>query len=229
MPHPCPEHSTYANPVINQDFPDPNCIKVKDTYYAFATNFGELQASSNHVQVAASEDLVHWRLLPDALPNLPAWAKPGKTWAPNVTHAQSKAGSYVLFFVAWDTASDLQALGMATSKNPEGPYECSANRPFYLQVRQRHCCHSNFCVHSCCTLSDVLHMQVQCQTVQPAVSALCIVEICVFVYHSQSITVLGHMDANRASVGPWVILTSPRVNLRCAQSANLPVHIATGL
>ena len=142
MPNLNLQQSVYANPV---DFPDPNCIKVQDTYYAFATNFGELQASSSHVQVAASEDLVHWRLLPDALPNLPSWAKPGKTWAPNVTHIQSKADSFVLFFVAWDIASDLQALGMATSKNPEGPYECSAATPFYLQVQLRVFLHCSFC------------------------------------------------------------------------------------
>ena len=81
----------------------------------------------------------------------------------------------------------------------------------------------------CCTLSDVLHMQVNCQTAQLAVSSQCIVDICDFVYHSQSITVLGHMDANRASVGPWVTQTSLRLKLRRAQSANLPVHTATGL
>lgn len=129
----------YVNPVINQDFPDPNCIKFKDTYYAFATNFGEMQAGNSHIQVAISKDLVSWQLQSDAMPKLPRWAKPGKTWAPNVTHVTSGASDvFVLYFVAWDIESDLQALCVATSKNPEGPYECSADKPFMLQVKLPH-------------------------------------------------------------------------------------------
>jgi beta-xylosidase len=106
--------STYSNPVINQDFPDPNCIKVADTFFVFATNFGEMQASSSHVQLATTNDLVTYQLQPDALPKLPSWAKTGKTWAPNVTHVHTTDGSlFVLYFVAWDTVSDRQAIGIA--------------------------------------------------------------------------------------------------------------------
>lgn len=127
--------ATYRNPVINQDFPDPNCSKVNEKYYAFATNFGELEAKESHIQVATSVDLVHWQLQSDALPNLPPWARTGKTWAPNVTHIKNgTTDRYVLYFVARDIKTDLQALGVATSKNPEGPYECTAPTPFMLQV-----------------------------------------------------------------------------------------------
>lgn len=60
--------ATFTNPVVNQDFPDPNCIKVEDTWYAFATNFGELQATTSHIQLATSKDLVNWKVLePDDL------------------------------------------------------------------------------------------------------------------------------------------------------------------
>lgn len=129
------ETGMYANPVINRDFPDPNCIKVHDTYYAFATNHGEMQASSSHVQVATSKDLVHWELRSDALPDLPSWAKPGRTWAPNVTCVSNGVSdTFVLYVVLWDGDSDLQALCLATSKNCEGPYESTSNRPFMLQV-----------------------------------------------------------------------------------------------
>ena len=128
--------SQFANPVINQDFPDPNCIKIKDTYFALATNFGEFEADKSHIQIATSTDLVHWSLRPDALPDLPTWARPGRTWAPNITHVQTDSDSiYVLYFVAWDIQTDLQGLAVATSKNPEGPYQCTASRPFILQVK----------------------------------------------------------------------------------------------
>ena len=124
--------NTYTNPVINQDFPDPNCIKVKDTYYAFATNFGELSATTSRIQVATSTDLVHWNLQPDAFPELPPWARQGRTWAPNVTCVHDM---FVLYCALWDVESDLEGLCVATSKNPEGPYECSAPKPFMLQAR----------------------------------------------------------------------------------------------
>ena len=75
------------------------------------------------------------QIQPDALPELPSWARAGRTWAPNITHVQEKGiSSFVLYFVAWDVESDLQAIGIATSKNPEGPYKCDAARPFILQV-----------------------------------------------------------------------------------------------
>ena len=127
--------STYSNPVINQDFPDPNCTTVADTFYVFATNFGELQASHSHVQLATTKDMVTFQLQPDALPKLPSWAKTGKTWAPNVTHVHTTDGSlFVLYFVAWDTVSDRQAIGIAISKNPEGPYQSDAPAPLIIQV-----------------------------------------------------------------------------------------------
>ncbi len=126
---------TYANPVIDSDFPDPNCIKVADTFYVFATNFGEMHATSSHIQLATSKDLVNYHLQPDVLPQLPTWAKLGRTWAPNVTHVTNDGSStFVLYFVAWDGETDRQAIGIATVKTAEGPYVSSAPRPFILQV-----------------------------------------------------------------------------------------------
>ena len=122
----------YSNPVIDSDFPDPNCIQVQDTFYVFATNPDGMQS---HIQIATSQDLVQYQLQPDALPNLPRWAKPGRTWAPNVTHIQdSKGSNYVLYFVAWDIDTDRQAIGLATSKNPEGPYHSTDSKPLIAQV-----------------------------------------------------------------------------------------------
>lgn len=143
----------YANPVINQDFPDPNCIKIKDTFFAFATNFGEFEADKSHIQIATSTDLVDWSLRPDALPDLPVWARPGRTWAPNITRVQTDSGDmYVLYFVAWDVQTDLQGLAVAISKNPEGPYRCTALRPFILQVKS----HSSYALAVHALLETIL-------------------------------------------------------------------------
>jgi hypothetical protein len=69
----------FENPVIRSDFPDPSVLQVGHTYYAYATN-----AFGKNVQVARSQDMVHWDLLPDAMPALPSWAQPGGSyvWAP---------------------------------------------------------------------------------------------------------------------------------------------------
>jgi beta-xylosidase len=68
--------TTYQNPVINADFPEPDVIMTHGTYYAYATSSG-----GKNIQVASSTDFVHWTLLPDALPTLPSWSSSSLTWA----------------------------------------------------------------------------------------------------------------------------------------------------
>lgn len=41
------------------------------------------------MQCAMTRDLKHYERLPDALPQLPRWAKPGLTWAPCVIHLRT--------------------------------------------------------------------------------------------------------------------------------------------
>jgi beta-xylosidase len=117
----------FVNPVINQDFPDPDVLKVGDTYYAYATNTGLVD-----VQVAKSTDLVHWRMLPDAVGALPGWARPGLTWAPDVSLA-ADGTTFVMYFTARDKASDKQCIGVATSDNPEGPFKSDTEGPIICQ------------------------------------------------------------------------------------------------
>lgn len=143
----------YSNPVINNDFPDPNCLEVQDTFYVFATNSCQ---TPGHIQLATSQDLVQYQLQPDALPNLPTWAKPGRTWAPNVTHIQDSTGStFVMYFVAWDADTDRQAIGLATSKTPEGPYVPAESRPLIIQVNALLALPAFWLVHGCiCDSTD---------------------------------------------------------------------------
>jgi beta-xylosidase len=115
-----------SNPVIDEDFPDPDTLRVGDLFYAYATNVGGV-----HVPVARSVDLVDWQRLPDALPVLPAWASPGYTWAPEVTVG---GDGYVLYCTARHADSGLQCIGVATSDDPAGPFQPLAGGPLVCQV-----------------------------------------------------------------------------------------------
>ena len=78
-PAPSAEPSPAVAPFqIDSDFPDPGALVVGDRVYAYATN-----TPAVNVQVATSDDMKTWTLSDqDAMPDLPAWALPGKTWAP---------------------------------------------------------------------------------------------------------------------------------------------------
>jgi arabinan endo-1,5-alpha-L-arabinosidase len=103
-------------PVLDQDFPDPDVLGVDGTYYAYATNGNHL-----NVQMAESHDFEHWSVLThDALPQLPSWIVPGKTWAPEVTAIAP--GSYVMYFTATNFQPSVQCIGAATSNSPTGPF-----------------------------------------------------------------------------------------------------------
>ena len=77
--------ATYANPVLDRDFPDPAVIRASDGYYyAYATQT-TFEGASLNIQVARSPDLVRWEHLGDALPVKPSWASRTQDfWAPDV-------------------------------------------------------------------------------------------------------------------------------------------------
>ena len=102
-------------PVLNANFADPDVVEVDGTYFAYATN-----DNNRNVQVASSTDLLDWEVLPDALPDLPSWIIPGKTWAPEVTKLTDD--SFVMYFTATNFAPTLQCIGVATASNPAGPF-----------------------------------------------------------------------------------------------------------
>jgi GH43 family beta-xylosidase len=123
-PPPAPS-GWFANPVIDRDFPDPGVVTVNGTYYALATN-----GNGSNVQAARSTDLAHWTPLPDALPALPAWAFAGRTWAPDV--AVTSTGRYNLYYTAW-SRNGRQAIGVATSASPAGPFTPAGTAPLVTQ------------------------------------------------------------------------------------------------
>ncbi len=122
------EFGNVHNPVVDADFADPGVLKVGDVYYAYATNAG-----GKHVPVARSRDILHWKLLRDALPVLPPWAdkKFGRTHAPAV--ALTPEGYVMYFSTRCHRASRAQAIGVAMSAAPAGPFEPFGDRPLICQ------------------------------------------------------------------------------------------------
>ncbi len=121
-------------PVFATDFPDPFVLPDGAGFLAYATNPSGFRAN---VQMARSANLVDWQLLTDAdgklhdaMPRLPAWAKPGFTWAPEVVRI---ADRYVLYFTARERRSDLQCVGVAQSVDPRGPFVADDAGPLVCQ------------------------------------------------------------------------------------------------
>ncbi len=121
---------SFQNPVLRADFADPGVLKVGDTFYAYATN-----AIGKNVQVARSTDLVKWEQLPDAMPALASWARPGGSlvWAPEVVQVGEQ---FLLYYTARDKASDKQCIGVAISAKPEGRFKDPNDKPFICQADQ---------------------------------------------------------------------------------------------
>jgi beta-xylosidase len=119
---------TFENPVYDANFPDPFVLEADETYYAYSTN-----DPPTNVPTLRSDDLVDWEEGEDAMPKLAAWARPGKTWAPEVLRPEDESDSYVLYYTATDADSGRQCLGRATSDAPEGPFVDRSEEPFVCQ------------------------------------------------------------------------------------------------
>jgi arabinan endo-1,5-alpha-L-arabinosidase len=128
--------TTYTNPVLDRDFPDPNVIRAADGWcYAYATQ-GLGDDPVINIQVARSRDMVAWEHLGDALPERPAWAQTTQMlWAPDVTQHE---GAYVMAYSAapddppYPAPPDDPALclAMAVAESPAGPFR-DLGQPLY--------------------------------------------------------------------------------------------------
>ncbi|MEO8796495.1 MAG: family 43 glycosylhydrolase, partial [Polyangiaceae bacterium] len=111
---PLPSPVPYANPVLAADFPDPTVIRGADKkLYAFAT--GGL------IQRASSPDLVHWKVMSNAMATKPSWASTKNNfWAP---HVVAHGGTYYLYFSAEQNAGTGSfCIGVATATGPDQPF-----------------------------------------------------------------------------------------------------------
>ncbi|MET9956096.1 family 43 glycosylhydrolase [Streptomyces sp. NPDC006339] len=106
------------SPVLDQDFADPDVVRVGGVFHAYATN-----AHGRNVRHATSTDLVHWTVdEKDVLPELGAWATldpPNHVWAPEVF---DNGDGFTLQYTARDRAGGRQCIGAALAASPEGPF-----------------------------------------------------------------------------------------------------------
>ncbi|MBC6608436.1 family 43 glycosylhydrolase [Hymenobacter sp. BT188] len=115
--------STYINPILNEDFPDPTIIRAADGYYyAYGTQTKWRKQLIINIQVARSANLIDWELLGDALPQKPTWADTTqKLWAP---HVSEHDGLYYLYFSALPNVAKKEdlCLAVAVAEAPAGPF-----------------------------------------------------------------------------------------------------------
>lgn len=97
------------------DFPDPFVLSTGGRYYAYATNVGAI-----HVPARVSVDLIHWRSLGDAVPNLPKWARSSDlTWAPSVLRV---GAHFVMYLSVWDNRRGMHCIAVANASHAAGPF-----------------------------------------------------------------------------------------------------------
>lgn len=107
----------YTNPIINDDFPDPSIIYVKDRgYFAYATH-DIFSPTINNILIRHSTDLVHWSEAKGALVSPPAWAMNcQRFWCPHVVKVDDE---FRLYYAAEPDTKDGMSLALAISNNPE--------------------------------------------------------------------------------------------------------------
>jgi hypothetical protein len=113
------------------DQPDPFMLAQDGRYYLFTS---EDRVPAN-VPVRTGTRIGTWGPMTDALPDLPAWATPGETWAPDVHRF---GDHYMLYFtaaVATGSSASYQCIGDAISTRIQGPY-IAAPTPFICQEDQ---------------------------------------------------------------------------------------------
>lgn len=112
----------YTNPLINDDFPDPSVIEVKNhRYYAYATH-DEFSPTINNILVKHSWDLIHWSQVEGALVSPPVWAKNcQRFWCPHVVKVNNE---FRLYYAAEPDTKDGMCLAMAVSNRPVEFTDC---------------------------------------------------------------------------------------------------------
>jgi beta-xylosidase len=113
-------NGTYTNPVIPADFPDPDVIRVNDTYYMVNTTMFVFPG----VTVLKSKDLVNWTYCSNAVPRFdfsPCYDLDGCNryghgqWATSMKYHN---GKFYLLFITLNEGGF-----MCTASTAEGPWK----------------------------------------------------------------------------------------------------------
>lgn len=118
------------NPILNSDFPDPDVIRVGDTYYMASTTMHFMPGCD----ILRSYDLVNWEFLNqvyDKLEETPPYCLDGEEnvygegmWAPTFRYHD---GYFYLLF----TANDTHKTYLFRAEDASGPWERVSIRGFY--------------------------------------------------------------------------------------------------
>lgn len=118
------------NPVINSDFPDPDIIRVGDTYYMASTTMHYMPGCD----ILRSYDLMNWEFFVhvyETLDDTPGHRLDGKNhiygqgmWAPSLTWHEG------IFYVIF-SANDTHKTYLFHANNPAGPWEKQIIEGFY--------------------------------------------------------------------------------------------------
>jgi Glycosyl hydrolases family 43 len=120
-----PQRLAPRPPADGRDAPDPFLLEDRDRWVLYTTQVGLA-----NIPVSTTPDLATWSTPTDALPQLPAWAQWGRTWAPGVLQ---RPGGFVLYFAAGSRATGRQCIGAATSTSATGPFTSTSPEPLVCQ------------------------------------------------------------------------------------------------
>ncbi len=106
---------TFANPVLNADYSDPDVIRVGDKYYMTCSEFHFMG-----MPILESEDMVNWKIIGQVfdsidLPGYSSMEKYGSgSWAPALRYHDGRFWIFV--------CTPGEGLFMTSSENPAGPW-----------------------------------------------------------------------------------------------------------
>ena len=119
-------NGTYINPIINADFPDPDLIRVGDTFYMLSTTFHQLPGAT----LLQSKDLVNWEYCANPLAQLVTDPQNAKWNKYNLLNGESayaegmwasalgyNDGTFYILISSLDVGGAL-----LTATNPAGPW-----------------------------------------------------------------------------------------------------------
>lgn len=112
--------TTYANPVISHNCPDPTVIDDRARtgyFYAYST-----MNKSACLPVYRSKDMVTWESVGNGMPaDWKPWREGGRLWAPDINYVN---GKYILYYAVgvWGNA-EMSSTGVAVSDWPQGPFK----------------------------------------------------------------------------------------------------------
>jgi len=101
------QETTYRNPVISGDFPDPTVIRVGDTYYAAGTS----SEWAPPYRLYESKDMVNWTYLGALFKEMPSWTM-GSYWAPELFY---RNGRYYAYYTARRSSDRKSFIGVAST------------------------------------------------------------------------------------------------------------------